>query len=146
MAQSAIPISNKNILVDTAATANAICQRDANGDTLDRIVNASKALVSGGYVQEAQVTITATQALDDTATTWFVDATAANVNITLPSASSAGMPGRRLSFMKVDSGVHSMTTTPNGSEKINGASSKTTSTQYAGWTIQSDGSNWFVIP
>jgi hypothetical protein len=37
MAQSAIPISNKNILVDTAATANAICQRDANGPRLRRI-------------------------------------------------------------------------------------------------------------
>jgi hypothetical protein len=76
-------------------------------------------------------------------TTILVDATGGNRTITLPTAAS--QPGMILHIKKIDASGNSVTIDGNGSETIDGATTKATTTQYAGWTIQSDGSAWYIL-
>lgn len=72
-----------------------------------------------------------------------VDATGAPRTITLPAA--AGVTRRIYTIIKSDVSANTVTIDGNASETINGALTKVISTQYAGCTIQCDGSNWFII-
>lgn len=76
-------------------------------------------------------------------TTILVDATALARTITLPPA--ANCKGLILNIKKTDSSVNGVTIDGNGAETIDGAATKSTTTQYAGWMIQSDGANWFIL-
>ena len=73
---------------------------------------------------------------------YTIDCTAANITVTLPSASVVGT-GR---VYKIKSSV-SGTVTVNvaGGQLIEGASSKTITTQYSFLTVQSTGSKWITI-
>ena len=51
---------------------------------------------------------------------------------------------KKFRLKKIDSSANAITITPNGSQKIDGASSWTLSTQYEAITLVSDGSNWHV--
>ncbi len=64
------------------------------------------------------------------------------VTLNLPTAS--GISGR-IYVIKQLASSGTVTITPSGSETIDGAGSKAISTQYQSMTLQSDGSNWFVI-
>lgn len=143
MAASSIPTSGSPLRVDTAATANSVPQRDGTGGVLHTVVTASSGLVTQGTIAEQRKSITATQTVDATATAWFVAAAAAVV-LTLPSAATCD--GRRYSFLKTDASGFTVTITPAGVETINGAATKVLSTQFSGCTIQSDGTNWFIVP
>lgn len=65
-----------------------------------------------------------------------------NQTVNLPAAS--GCTGRIYNIVKTASGG-TLTVDGNGSETINGATTWTSGTQWAGITIQSDGSNWIKI-
>lgn len=72
------------------------------------------------------------------------DTTSAGFTVTLPLA--ATNLGRRFTVLKSDASGNTLTLDGNGSETINGSATKTTTTRYAGWVVQSDGANWWVIP
>jgi len=74
--------------------------------------------------------------------TILVNATAAAVTIKMPSA--AENKGRIFTVLKTDSGGNAMTVNGNGAN-INGSTTQSTSTQYGKFTLQSDGTNWFLI-
>ena len=64
--------------------------------------------------------------------------------MTLPDATR--WPRRKITVKKVDASGNVVTLAPQGGQTIDGvALGKTTSTQWGGWTPQSDGSNWLLI-
>lgn len=81
--------------------------------------------------------------LDSTYYTIKVDATVANRTITLPAAS--GCTRRIYCIIKSDVSANTVTIDGNASETISGSTTKVISAQYAGYQIQSDGTNWFII-
>jgi hypothetical protein len=64
----------------------------------------------------------------------------AGITITLPDP----IPGQIFNIKKVDSGVGVITISPS-SGTIDGAASKTLTSQYDSLTITSDGTNFFII-
>lgn len=73
----------------------------------------------------------------------LIDATSANVTVTLPTA--ANSTGAVYTVKKIDSSGNSVIVDGNGSETIDGAANATTSTQYASFTMQCDGTEWWTI-
>ena len=71
----------------------------------------------------------------------LVDASSGNITITLPEPSKA----TQVDVKKIDSSTNAVTVEPNGSETIDGSSSKTIDTQYESYTFISDGTNWYII-
>lgn len=85
------------------------------------------------------------ESIDDTDFYLAVDATANNIAITLPDASTvkAGMP---YWLLRVDGVLaKTVTITGTGGQTINGAASVFMVTQYAALQIVSDGSNWLLF-
>jgi hypothetical protein len=71
------------------------------------------------------------------------DATSGAVTITLPAAASH--TGRIYRVKKVDASANAVTIDGNSSETIDGSATVSSTTQYASWTIQSNGTNWDII-
>ena len=71
------------------------------------------------------------------------DATSAAFTVTLPTA--VGIEGREFTIVKTDSSVNAVTVDGNGSETINGATTKALSSQWDKVTVVSDGSNWVIV-
>lgn len=87
-------------------------------------------------------TVSTTTTLDVTHHTVLVDATSGAVTINLPSATSSN---RRVYVVKkIDASVNAVTIDGNASENIDGTTTKTISIQYAGYVIQSNGTQYFV--
>ena len=75
--------------------------------------------------------------------TILCDATTASFTVTLPA--SSGATRRMYVIKKIDSSANTVTIDGNASETIDGATTKVLTTQYASYTIQCNGSNWFII-
>lgn len=75
--------------------------------------------------------------------TLVANAASGAITLTLPLAKDA--KGRMYHIVKTDATANAVTIDGNGSETINGAATKSTTTQWAGWTIQSTGTAWLVI-
>jgi len=71
------------------------------------------------------------------------DASSGVFTITLPA--SAGVKGRQYTIKKTDSSQNSIAIDGNAAETIDGQATKSLNLQYESITIQSDGSNWFII-
>lgn len=100
-------------------------------------------IVSLGSFASNIRTITATASAAANDYTILCDATAGAVVVNLPAA--AGCPGRIYNVKKIDASVNSVTIDGNGAETVDGAATKATTTQYAGWTIQSNGTGWHIL-
>lgn len=72
-----------------------------------------------------------------------VDASGAARTITLPAVATTRM-GKRYIIIKTDSSVNSVTVDGSGSELLNGATTKSTTTQYNGFVLVNNGSKWLV--
>ncbi len=96
------------------------------------VVQSSVLATSSNY------TVTTTDGYD----TLLVTTGASNITITLPAVASNA--GRRLAIKKIDSGVGTVTVTPNGGT-IEGASSNVIRVQYSSIEIISDGINWYAL-
>jgi hypothetical protein len=88
-------------------------------------------------------TITATTTALKTDHTLLCDATAGAITVNLPAA--AGCAGRIYNIKKIDASANAVTLDGNSSETIDGAATKATTTQYASFTIQSEGAAWHVL-
>ena len=89
------------------------------------------------------VTVTSNFTASDINSVVLVDATSGAKTITVPTASS--MNGKQLKFKKIDASANAVTISASGSEKIDGASTKSLATQNKYTAIVSDGSNWHII-
>ena len=73
----------------------------------------------------------------------LVDATAAAVTISLPAAETAR--GAVIVTKKTDASANTVTLDPNGSETIDGASTRVITAQYDALTVACDGNQWWVV-
>ena len=71
------------------------------------------------------------------------DSTAGAVTITLPPA--ALVPGRIYVFKRINAGANNLVVDGYASETIDGATTYTLSSQWAGVTVMSNGTAWFII-
>ena len=88
-------------------------------------------------------TVTSDENVALTDTTILVDATSGDVTLTLPTASSA--ESMIYNFKKIDASANQMIVDGNGSETIDGALNKSTTTQWESFSIQSNGTAWYII-
>ena len=114
---------------------------DANylavGDNVSGLTNDSGYVTNNRAIRAVTANTTALQ----TDFTILVDATSGNVTITLPAAQT----GLTLNCKKTDISSNEMIVDADGTETIDGELTQSTITQYASITVQSDGSNWFII-
>ncbi len=96
-----------------------------------------------GGVQLARKTVTAAYTATLADHILFGDANGGAFSITLPAAS--GNDGLVYRVKKVDSSGNAVTIDGNGSETIDGSTTKVLAAQYDTVEIVCDGSNWFVI-
>ena len=73
----------------------------------------------------------------------LVDATGGAVTIKLPPPASGTK--RKYSVKKTDASANGVTLDGNGGN-IDGAATVSTTTQYAGWTVLGDGTNYWIVP
>lgn len=99
--------------------------------------NLSKLQVNGS-VSFAYIAKTGTYTL--TASDYFVDCTSGTFTATLPTA--VGIAGR--SYIIKNSGTGTITIGTTSSQTIDGVTTKTLNTQYAGYKVTSDGANWKI--
>lgn len=99
-------------------------------------------LTTTGSFHTAITSTTSDLTLDNTHHTMVVDASSAARTITLPTALSAW---RRIYVIKKFDNVNNVTIDANGSETIDRVTTQTLTTQYSSITLQSDGTEWWVI-
>ena len=87
------------------------------------------------------ITVSEPLALDDY--TILANAVAGAVTVALPPASQAR--GRTYHIKKIDATANAVTLDGSGSETIDGAATKSTTTQWASYSIQSSGTGWFIL-
>ena len=75
--------------------------------------------------------------------TVLCDASGGPISVTLPAG--ATMVGQGFNFKKIDASANIITITPNGAELIDGAANKKLIMQYTTISIQTDGSNWYIL-
>lgn len=70
------------------------------------------------------------------------DCTSSNLNFTLPDATTNS--GKEFTVIKIDSSSHSFSLITVGGQTISGSSTKTVDTQWAGYKVKSNGTNYTV--
>lgn len=88
-------------------------------------------------------TITSTVTVASTDATILCDATSGAITVNLPAASEQS--GRTLTIKKIDSSANTVIIDANGSETIDGATTKVISTQWSSLTFQCNGTAWFIL-
>ena len=89
-------------------------------------------------------TVTANYTVTEGDWTILADASAtATLVVTLPAVAS--YPWRTLNVKKIDSSAHPVIIDGNGAETIDGATTKSTTTQYFSWQLHTDGSAWYIL-
>lgn len=96
-----------------------------------------------GSVSKPITTRTAAYTVTSSDYTMLADATAAAFTVSLPTA--AGIKGRIYNVKKIDSSINAVSIEANGTETIDGSLTQVLIDQNESITIQSDGSNWFII-
>lgn len=107
------------------------------------LTNPTATITSAGSFAAKIQTVSTTTTLDNTYFTVLVDASGGAVTINLPSASTS--TGMIYNVKKIDSGGNSVTIDPSGAELVDGAATIATSTQYTNFTIQCNGTAWYVL-
>jgi len=135
--------SGKNLLFFTGGTAaaNEAMRIDASGNVGVGTTSPTSTFQNTGSFSQNIATKTGSYSLTASDYTIICN-NSANRNMNLPTA--VGIAGRIYVIKKI-SASYTITITAIGSETIDGAASKTLTTQYSQMTVQSDGSNWYVI-
>lgn len=87
--------------------------------------------------------VTASTTVVDSDDLILADATGGAITVTLPAASVNA--GRRFTVKKVDASANAVTYDGAGAETIDNGGTFGWTTQYSAYTIQSDGTAWWVI-
>ena len=95
----------------------------------------------GGLTTHTQTITAASDTLGTSDHTVLCDCTLNSITINLPAA----IDGQQYVIKKVDSSINTVTIDGDSSETIDGALTKTLTTQYECVTIVSDGANWFIV-
>lgn len=87
--------------------------------------------------------VTASTTVVDSDYLILADATGGAITVTLPAVSLNA--GRRFNIKKTDASGNAVTIDGASSETIDGATTVAISTQYASYTVQSDGTAWWIV-
>lgn len=98
--------------------------------------------IDGTYATAIETVTASSDTLNQTNSTVLCDCTSNAITINLPAASAAG---RLYIIKKIDSSVNTVTIDGSGGETIDGATTATLNAQYESLTLQSNGSNWFIL-
>lgn len=99
-------------------------------------------LVTAGKLEEI-TTVTANTILNFSYFTVLVDASGGARTITLPAA--VLHTHRIYNIKKIDASANAVTIDANAAETIDGAATQTLAVQWNSYTIQSNGTGWFII-
>lgn len=128
---------------DLTITNNYAQWVDDGESRFDGLVTAA-----GGYRSKIR-TITVTATLVATDSTVLCNASSGNITVNLPSAASSydstTGTGQVFNIKKTDASVNTVTIDPNSTETIDGALTVATSSQWQSYSIQSNGTSWFII-
>jgi len=128
---------------DSNATPSTGVTRDSDGQSEFTTVT-TEFLDVTGQITKPISTVTSTYTIGEDDSTILADATSAALAVNLPPASANA--GRILTVKKIDSVTgHAVTITPNGTDTLDGASTKVITTQWQVVTVQAEGSVWYVI-
>jgi hypothetical protein len=107
--------------------------------------NANSTVQVAGSISMAIRTVSASTTIDATDNTVLVNTTGGALTITLPSAT--GITGRIYTIKKIGNGGidKELTISPAGSATIDGGSSYIIYNDYTYVTLQTDGTNWYII-
>jgi hypothetical protein len=100
-------------------------------------------LQGGGATRGTYRSVTATGNVVSGDYLIIADATAGAITMTLPPA--ALVPGRIYAFKRINAGANNVVVDGYASETIDGATTYTLSSQWAGVTVMSNGTAWFII-
>lgn len=100
-------------------------------------------LQGGGATRGTYRSVSATGNVQSGDYLLLCDSTAGAVTITLPQA--ALVPGRIYVFKRINAGANNVIVDGYASETIDGATTYTLSSQWAGVTVMSNGTAWFII-
>jgi hypothetical protein len=100
-------------------------------------------LQGGGATRGAYRSVSATGNVTSGDYLLLCDSTAGAVTVTLPPA--ALVPGRIYVFKRINAGANNVVVDGYASETIDGATTYTLSSQWAGVTVMSNGTAWFII-
>lgn len=150
MAAKTFVSSTGFVNADTTCANDTMPLRDSNGDiaTLANKAGVAVGLTVTGNLKLITNNKTASFTIDETAgastngCVYTCDSTSGSVTVTLPLASASA--GRVISVKKTVA-ANSLVIDGNGSETIDGATTKTATAQYASYTIICDGSAWHAI-
>ncbi len=112
-------------------------------DEVMKIATKGKKVGGGGGGSDSFATITATQNITVNTKINLVDATSANVIVTLPTAITSAR--REYHIKKIDSSNNTVTIATAGSETIDDGSTAVIDSQYESVRLYSDGSNFHII-
>ncbi len=141
-ANSASQTANLTEWRNSAGTA--LSAMDESGKLGLLTSNPTSTLQINGSLATAVVSVNSNYTLTATNSLVLVTTGGSNRTITLPAAS--GCTGRIYTIKQIDSGTDKVTIDANGSEKIDGALTSTrVNDQWKSVTVQSDGSNWYII-
>lgn len=129
------PTTSGSTTANSLTTDLVMCIQEGNRVDL----TPAQLLAGMGAIRTSSAAAT-TLSLSDV--TVVCDATSGAITATLPSAASAA--GREYVIKKKDSSANAVTLKGNGSELIDGANTKATTTQYATIRAQSDGAQWWT--
>jgi len=103
--------------------------------------SANSLLQVSGPIATALANKTAAYTITATDSTITGDASGGAFTVTLPTAAS--ITGRQYTIKRTNA-TNNITVACNGAETIDGATTKTLGTQWAGFTVQSNGTNWVI--
>jgi hypothetical protein len=132
-----------SVIADDAASSASVVMRDGSGDIYGAAIRGSAGVVSSGRWHTGIVTKTGTYTATAADCTILCDATSAAFTVTLPPANTVS--GRIYHVLKIDSSANAVTVDGDGSETINGATTKALASQWDKTVIQSNGTAWYII-
>ena len=121
-----------NIGAATGASLNV-----GTGALTGGLITGSSEILNGVRSETANYTVTTSDR------TILADSTAGAITITLPSA--VGISGFIITVKKIDATTNNVVITTSASQTIDGGLTQTLNAQYGGITMQSNGSNWYVL-
>ena len=133
--QDAVPIvfsPNRTEQVRLTSSGNLGVKTNSPNSTVD----------NNGSYGSAITTVSSNTTLDNSHSTVLVDTSGGSITVTLPTASSAS---RRVYNIKKVTSANTLTIDGDSTETIDGSETQDISNQYDSVSIQSDGTEWWII-
>jgi hypothetical protein len=121
--------------------ATAVYNRQSYDAVLKAVQNAINRAADGYLSNVSLVTSAYIATLNDSII--LVDATSGAITVTLPAASDCEQ--KRFTIKKTDISANAVTIDGNGAETIDGAATKTLSTQYKSYELIAHGGSWWIV-